>query len=293
MTLKRHINTVRYGRTVGAMTHFIPNDNNLDLTPIMLWDHYQEQHLLHPTGLDFHGHSGIESLTYPILGEMHHTHGHFSSIPENDQNHTFVRHQHKLNSGDLLILTTGAGIVHKDKLIPRHGEVECFSLWRALPCGVSELQPPQYQVHTATQCPLIENNQSTTKVLVGDYQEQSSPAYCQQPLTFLDIHIMAYCRWRYPQQAQPTTGFLYVQSGSVYIEGRQVLSHQIATFSVSPEAIDLQVGSHCTRVLLILTQPQHRPIVRTEASVHSSDRFLTQGQQCISQLLPHFKSDHS
>ncbi|MCM0148045.1 pirin family protein [Photobacterium galatheae] len=77
MKATRTINKIRYGRKSGPMTAYIYHDNltelNSELNPFVLWDHFDANGIKEETGLDYHGHSGIEAFSYPVTGTLHHT----------------------------------------------------------------------------------------------------------------------------------------------------------------------------------------------------------------------------
>ncbi|KXI22372.1 hypothetical protein [Photobacterium sanguinicancri] len=60
----RTIKKVRYGLKSGSMTAYIQSGEIEELNPFALWDHYQAKNVCQPVGLDFHGHSGVNTLTY-------------------------------------------------------------------------------------------------------------------------------------------------------------------------------------------------------------------------------------
>ena len=278
MNFKRQMQAVRYGESNGAMTHYLTPLNSQPLSPILLWDHYKERHVLTPTGLDFHGHSGIVSLTYPILGHVHHINGYHCQQKLHQE-------EYWLKTGDVLTLNAGCGVIHKDQLMPYQGEVECLSMWCALPPQEEEMSSPKSQHFTQTELPVIETPNTRTKVLVGQFHDRQSPIQWPQNLTLLDIHIQPYQHWQHPEQWKTTTGFLYVISGIVYVQGRQVHAQQMALLTATNEGLDIQTGQDHSRFFVALIPPNNPPVIRTEHSAHSTLKNLTQSENDIAQLL--------
>lgn len=278
MKFKRQIRAVRYGEANGAMTHYLTPLNSQPLSPILLWDHYKERHVLTPTGLDFHGHSGIVSVTYPIQGNVKHINNFY-------QENELQQQEHWLKTGDLLTLNAGSGVIHQDKHLPYQGEVECLSLWCALSDQDEEMSQAGSCHYSMSALPLIEDQNASTKVLLGQYQDQQSPVILSHNLTLLDVHVQPYRHWQYPEQWQTTTGFVFVHSGEAYIQGRQLHAQQMALLTESNEGLDIQTSRDHCRLFVALIPPLNPPIIRTEYSAHSTLNNLTQSETDISKLL--------
>ncbi|MEJ2763034.1 pirin family protein [Photobacterium sp. MCCC 1A19761] len=272
------INKIRYGHRSGAITAFINPDDMYELDPFVLWDHFEAKEVVRSTGLDYHGHSGIDAISYPVTGRLRH--------------HDSAGSHVTLNSGDIHVMTSGNGIIHQDTMTPQDGRVESFSLWTALPAGQSEMAAAS-SVNITSQCiPLVEETDSTTKVLIGQYKDVISPVPYSIPVTYLDIMITPYGCWRFEPDAKQTTGFLYVRSGMIYINGNQLHPHQMGTLYPSALPLEIKTGRLGARFFVTLGEPLHQHFVSSGSSVHSTAANLVTGARHIAELLAARKAGH-
>ena len=271
MSKTRKVHKIRYGQKSGPITAFIDRDNVNELDPFVLWDHYQAKGIISSTGLDFHGHSGIDAVSYPVVGKLRHQ--------DSSGSHVI------LASGDIHVMTSGGGVIHKDTMTPREGQVESYSLWTALPAGRAEMAESSSINLSSAQIPLAEETDSTTKVLIGCYKSTPSPIRYSIPITYLDIIIAPYGTWHFEPDSKQTTGFVYVRSGNVYISGNQLHPHQMGTLQPSSLPLEIRTGSIGARLFVALGKPLHQPLISSGSSVHSSAANLKRGTQKIEQLL--------
>lgn len=267
----RKIHKIRYGKKHGPITAFIDKDNYCELDPFVLWDHYQANEVIRSTGLDYHGHSGVDAVSYPVVGKLRH----------HDSSGSHVT----LASGDIHVMTSGNGVIHKDIMTPRDGQVESFSLWTALPAGQVEMADATSTNFPAEQIPLVEETDSTTKVLIGRYKDTISPIHYSIAVTYLDIIIAPYGIWCFKPDDKQTAGFIYVRSGNAYINGNQLYPHQMGTLQPSSLPLEIRTGSIGARLFVTLGEPLHQPLISSGFSVHSSDTNMALGRKKIEQLL--------
>lgn len=272
------INKIRYGQKSGPITAFISPDDIYELDPFVLWDHFEAKEIIRSTGLDYHGHSGVDAVSYPVTGKLRHRDSAGSHVT--------------LNSGDIHIMTTGHGIIHKDTMTPQDGRVESFSLWTALPAGPSEMAEASSRNMASHSIPLVEETDSTTKILIGCYKDTVSPVPYSIPVTYLDIMLTPYGRWQFEPDAKQTTGFIYVRSGTIYINGNQLHPHQMGTLYPSALPLEIKTGRLGARFFVTLGEPLHQHFVSSGSSVHSSAANLATGSQHIAELLAARKTKH-
>lgn len=267
----RKVTKIRFGKKDGLLTAFIEKSELNQLDPFVLWDHFSASEVIHSTGLDYHGHSGVDALSYPVIGKMRH--------------HDSAGCHTTLASGDLQIMTAGSGIIHKDIMTPNNGQVESFSLWTALPAGQKEMTKPESCYFHAQDLPIIEEHDSTTKVIVGTYQAHSSPAHCSVPLTYLDIMLAPFGVWFYTPDTEQTSGFVFIRSGSIYVAGSQLFSRQMATLEKAALPIEVRTGKVGAQFFVVLGKPLHQPFYASPSSIHSSQENLSKAEQNILQLM--------
>ncbi|MGF1700372.1 pirin family protein [Photobacterium makurazakiensis] len=275
MRKTRTVHKIRFGKKNGLLTAFINNTERESLDPFVLWDHFEAKAVVTSTGLDYHGHSGIDAISYPVTGSLSH--------------HDSAGSHTTLSSGDVNIMTSGNGVIHKDTMTPRDGRVESFSLWTALPAGEPEMANASSHNILSQHLPLVEEADSTTKVIIGHYKGISSPANYSIPITYLDIMISPYGVWHFVPEEQQTVGFIYLRSGSVYISGNQLHHHQMATLHKSTLPIEIRTGKIAARLFVILGKPLEQPFYSSTQSVHSSPDNLSKATQNIGTLLAELK----
>ncbi len=272
----RTIKKVRYGLKSGSMTAYIQSGDIEELNPFALWDHYQAKNVCQPVGLDFHGHSGVNTLTYPICGHLRHVDSTGS--------------QTSLEPGDVQMMLAGNGVIHKDTLKPIDGLIETFALWVLLPAKNSEMSDANSLKFTASHLPLIEKNNVTAKVLIGEIDEIKSPITSPSPILILDIAIAPYSQWETQPNKKLSSGFVFVHSGKAYISSTEVNKNQMAIFTPSEDKIEIRTSHYGCRLLLAIGEPLAQPIIATSTSVHSSVTHLQHSALHIKKLLKQVES---
>ncbi|MGF1862673.1 pirin family protein [Photobacterium profundum] len=271
MSKTRKIITIRYGLKAGAMTAFIDAGNIAEVDPFVLWDHFTAKNKMKPVGLDFHGHSGVDTISYSVVGKVKHV--------DSSGCHA------TLEGGDVHVMTTGSGIVHKDTLTPVNGVVETFQLWTALPAGNVEMEAAYSTNYKTAILPLVEEADSTTKVLVGSYKGINSPVSYSIDIVYLDIIISPYGTWTFQPKSNLTAGFIYLRSGKAYISGNQLQPNQMAILDLSSHALEIKTSDIGTRLFVVLGEPLNQPLISSGASIHSSHKNLKSGGEKIEELM--------
>lgn len=151
----------------------LPN-REIDLVgPIIFLDHIPDKYLAAgefpiPDGSFAHPHRGIATFTYLVKGEIMHFDSHGG--------HGLVQ------SGGVQWMNAGNGVIH-DEIMPRKrresgGEFYAFQFWVNLPAK-NKAEAPDYMPVQSNELPSIplgvEAGAGTLKVLLGEYNGQSSP----------------------------------------------------------------------------------------------------------------------
>lgn len=271
MRKTRTVHKVRFGTKHGLQTTFIKPSELEELNPFVQWDHFTAKALLHAKRLDYQSHSGIDAVCYPVIGKLSH--------------HDSTGNHVTLASGDVHIMTSGDGVIHKEIMTPQNGQVESFSLGTVLPAGKIEMAPASCINLHAQKMPLIEEHDSTTKVIIGRYKGAASPVKYSIPMTFLDIMIAPYGCWSFNTDPEQIAGFVYLRSGSVYISGSQLHHQQMATLVPSSLPIEIRTSKLGARIFIATGKPQQQPLFSNQHSVHSSPQNMTKATQNIDHLL--------
>ncbi len=94
--MNRSIIETRYGHQHGPVTSFITVNNIEELHPFVLWDHFETEDLEGSAGFGFHGHSGVATITYPVIGDIVHE--------DTDGN------KGELKAGGVQLMASGVGV---------------------------------------------------------------------------------------------------------------------------------------------------------------------------------------
>ncbi|KPA53969.1 nuclease PIN [Photobacterium leiognathi subsp. mandapamensis] len=272
--MNRKIAAIRHGVKHGNIITYIDNHHLPDTNPFILWDHYLS--INHSQSeLDLHGHSGIDAISYPVVGTILH----FDSITG----------KNRIKSGDIQLTSCGNGMAHKSLMMHHHGTAEAFQMWTASPANLQgEMVAPSSTQITNEQLPLIEDIHATTKVLIGSYEGVESPLKHRCNIIYFDIIVSSYGCWTFTPPETHQAGFIYVRSGQAYVANNQLHPNQMGLFEHSSQPIKVLTTNHSARFFIALGEPLSQPIITEEGSVHSSPENLKKAldniKQCITRL---------
>lgn len=271
MQKSRQLIHIRHGIKKGTTTSFIHEQHFSTTNPFVLWEHFSSKN---PTNhsLNFHGHSGVEAISYPLTGTILHN----DSTPQH----------HIIKSGDIHIMTSGQGIIHKSTTLPQQSMIESFQLWVALPTtNNSEMCQPTSQLFNKRYLPLIEDNHSTTKVLIGDYHQHASPIKSHCELILLDIIMTSYSSWCFTPSEQHLSSFIYLKSGVAYSANNKLTPFQMGLFESSSSPITITTTNQSSRFIIACAIPLQQPLITNQQSVHSCINNLNKSKDTISRLM--------
>ncbi|MCD9488203.1 pirin family protein [Photobacterium iliopiscarium] len=271
MPKSRQLTHIRHGIKKGITTSFIHEKHFPTTNPFFLWEHFtSKQNNTH--ALNFHGHSGIEAISYPLTGTILH--------------HDSTHQHHIVKSGDIHIMTSGQGIIHKSTTLPQQSISESFQLWMALPAtNNNEMCQPKSQLFNKDNFPLVETNNSTTKVLVGHYHQYDSPVKSHCELILLDIIMASYSSWYFSPPKQHLSGFIYLKSGVAYSANNKLTPFQMGLFESSSSPIIITTTSQSSRFIIAVAIPLKQPLITNQHSVHSCENNINKSQTTINELL--------
>lgn len=271
--MTRQIQEIRNGNRHGPVSSFVNSANVTELNPFVLWDHFYLPHVEGTAGFDFHGHSGVATISYPQTGDIGHedTGGHSG----------------KLKAGGVQIMSAGAGVLHKETVYPNKHVADAFQLWVALPEYDQEMGPVIYSTLQQQDIPIVEADGSKTKVVIGQFQNQKSVAQAPVDMTYLHVNLEAGIEWQHLSQKSQTTAFIYVRYGSVDTGGVHLSAGELGIFEKGIEGLVVNTSTQDAEFLLVLGAPLNQEIISNGASVHSSRTNLIAGAQKIQQLHTH------
>lgn len=268
--MTRQIKEIRNGKKHGPVSTFVAATNIEELNPFVLWDHFYLPQVEGTAGFDFHGHSGVATISYPQVGDIAH---------EDTAGHSGL-----LKAGGIQIMSSGAGVLHKETVFPDKKHADAFQLWVALPEKDLEMGPVTYSTLQEQNTPVIEANGSVVKVLVGEYQGQKSAAQPPVDMSYFHIKLEADSTWSHSSQELHTTAFIYVRKGVLETGGVRLLAGELGVYENQSELISVNALKQNAEFLVVTGAPLKQPIISNGVSVHSSNTNLIAGVQKIRQL---------
>ena len=268
--MTRQIKEIRNGKKHGPVSSFVVATNIEELNPFVLWDHFYLPQVEGTAGFDFHGHSGVATISYPQVGDIAH---------EDTGGHSGL-----LKAGGIQIMSSGAGVLHKETVFPDKNFADAFQLWVALPEKDSEMGPVTYSTLHEQNIPVIEANGSVVKVLVGKYQGQKSAAQSPVDMSYFHIKLEAGSTWSHSSQELHTTAFIYVRKGVIETGGVRLSAGELGIYENQSELISVNALNQNAEFLVVTGAPLKQSIISNGASVHSSNTNLIAGVQKIRQL---------
>jgi len=268
--MSRSIIETRTGHQHGPVTSFINQSNIKQLNPFVLWDHFETKGLKGTAGFGFHGHSGIATITYPTIGDIVHQ--------DTDGN------KGKLKAGGVQLMASGAGVLHKETVYPERGTTDAFQLWTLLPEDDVEMGAVTYSLAQKNDAPIVVTSYSQTKVLIGKHEGVVSPAKHSVAITYMEVTIKPNGKWQHAVEKGQTTGFVYVRSGEIDLNGSLLKAKRQGVLNKSDANIKLTAGEFGATIMVALGQPLQQTIISSGPSVHSSIDRLNEGTRNIKRL---------
>lgn len=187
-----------------------------------------------------HPHTGLQTVTWPIAGE--------------------IRHRDSLGSdllvrpGELNLMTAGRGVAHSE-LSVEGDRLFGLQLWAALPDGVTQ---PSFE-HVAD-LPRLAGDGWKGAVFVGEIDGVASPATVHTALLGADIQAQPAAVVRLALNPDHEHAVLAVEGG-VEIDGVAVPAGPLAFLGMGREQLTLTAGPDGARVVLLGGEPFPEPIV--------------------------------
>jgi len=267
--MNRRIKEIRNGLHHGPIRSYVSNANLASLNPFVLWDHFSMR-TTKPAGFGFHGHSGVATITYPLIGEIDHqdTGGHSG----------------KLNAGGVQVMSSGAGVLHKELVYPHQGFADAMQLWVALPSNIQEMGKVTYSTSEQSQLPFIQIDGAKVTSIIGSYKGNKSPIIAPVEMTYLKIQLEQNKIWHFKVPHAQTTAFIYIRQGKLASDKSQINQGQFGIFEVSDNEIAIKSLTHNSEFLFVAGKPLEQKIISNGSSIHSSNENLSAGVMQIKKL---------
>ncbi|WP_088307864.1 pirin family protein [Novosphingobium sp. B 225] len=154
----------------------LPSPRRVMVGPFIFVDQFGPADLPPGPGIDVrpHPHIGIATVTWLFEGAIDHR----------DSLGTFAT----IRPGQVNLMTAGRGIVHSERGLPAERDlpkrIYGMQTWLALPDGREEIDPA---FEAQTDLPLIENNGTTARVIMGSLWGQTAPTTLHSPTIYAEI----------------------------------------------------------------------------------------------------------
>jgi quercetin 2,3-dioxygenase len=172
-----------------------------------------------------HPHAGFEVVTYLIDGEFFH---------RDSKGHDVVA-----KGGDINWMTSGSGIVHSEgptaDFLKTGGKLELMQVWINLP-SKDKFVDASFRNYPSTGFPEVRNENSSVKVLIGNYEGKQSPVVTQTPMFYYHIQLKAGNLFTLPVDIDHTSA-LYVMSGKIKVLNEGAKAGQLIDFNLNGDQL--------------------------------------------------------
>ncbi|MFN6981059.1 MAG: pirin family protein [Brevundimonas sp.] len=246
------------GHRHGPITRLMsPGDLGQVVKPFVFLDLFEADSL--GGGFAPHPHSGIATHTTFLKGEV----GYGDSTGQAGT----------LSDGSIEWMRAGSAVWHTG--FPIEGKpILGYQLWLALPEAL-ELSPPESQYLGAETVQQV----GPARLLLGQYQNLTSPIRLPVSLTYLHVRLRDGERWVYEPASDHDVAWVALNSGRLRI-GDVVLEREMAVFEDGPIPIELVAEGDVELVIASSARHPH-PLVMGSYSVHTSSAALKQGEANI------------
>ena len=231
-----------------VVQRLLPSALRQAVGPFLFMDHFGPVTVQPDAGHDVrpHPHIGLATVTYLLDGAIMHRDN--------------LGSKQEITPGAINWMTAGSGIVHSERRPQRlqgqsyvnHG----FQLWAGLPDDFEEVAPEF--VHTpASDIPVVDQQGTQVRVLVGDAYGVRSPVRTFSPTILLDLQLPTGAELQLPALAPELA--LYPVDADLTIDGEEIQRHTLNVLA-APQQVQLH-ATQATRVLVLGGAPlAHRYI---------------------------------
>jgi len=197
----------------------LPSARSRMVGPFIFFDHFGPAEFRAGNGLDVrpHPHIGLATVTYLFDGEIMHRDSLGTAAP--------------IKPGEVNWMTAGRGIVHSERTSPElrasGSPIHGLQMWVALPATNEEIAPA-FAHHETDEFPLVQDDGTLVRVVVGNAYGASSPV----PTVHDTLFVNAALRTSATLPLDPTheERALYVVDGTIDIAGDQFEPGRLLAF---------------------------------------------------------------
>jgi redox-sensitive bicupin YhaK (pirin superfamily) len=186
----------------------LPSAHTRMVGPFIFFDHFGPAEFHGGKGLDVrpHPHIGLATVTYLFDGEIMHRDSLGTAVP--------------IRPGEVNWMTAGRGIVHSERTRPErrvdHEPIHGLQMWVALPRDKEEMDAG-FAHHNGGEFPVVTENGTFVRVVVGSLYGTSSPVPVVHETIFGDVHLSAGSAL--PLDADHDERAVYIIAGTIDISG--------------------------------------------------------------------------
>ena len=172
-----------------------------------------------------HPHAGFEVVTYLLEGEFFHRDSKgFDQVAR---------------GGDINWMTSGSGIVHSEgptqNFLQEGGTAELLQVWINLPSSKKTL-PATFFHYAAGKLPVIKKGDVSVKVLIGSFENVTSPITTHTAMFWYHIYSKAGAIFSIPVNESHSSG-IYLLNGELNILNQTVTAGQLTDFEMNGDQL--------------------------------------------------------
>ena len=170
-----------------------------------------------------HPHIGLATVTYLFAGEIMHRDS--------------IGMEQAIRPGEMNWMIAGSGITHSERFEQARrdgGQIHAIQSWVALPNGQEEITP-EFAHHEGNDLPVHRDGGTWLRLLAGEAFGLRASVKTHSPLFYLHVMLDAGARIALPREYAERAIFLV--SGAVEIDNREIAPTQMAIFSPAAEAV--------------------------------------------------------
>jgi quercetin 2,3-dioxygenase len=179
-----------------------------------------------------HPHTGLQTVTWPLLGEIRHRDSIGSDVV--------------VRPGQLNLMTAGHGVAHSELSIGDAPSLHALQLWLALPADRAGMDPA-FEQHT--ELPRYEDGGVRGTVIVGALGDAVSPATVHTPLVGADLRLDAGAAATIPLRRDFEHALLVIE-GEVEAGGTTVAAGPLAYLGTGRDELSVSAAGGARAFLL-------------------------------------------
>ena len=142
-------------------------------------------------------------------------------------------------AGNINWMTSGSGIVHSEgpteNFLKTGGTLQLMQVWINLPAK-NKSDVASFRNYASADFPVIKNENSSVKVLIGNYGEKKSPVIVQTPMFYYHIQLKKDSSFTLPVNENHNAA-LYVMTGKIKSLNEEAKAGQLINFNSDGDQI--------------------------------------------------------